>query len=94
MIRRRDHHRIHVRCLEQPPVILVLLRRTAGLLRRKIHVSLRQIANGGHLRVRLLEKSIEYLVATVAYANKPQAYAIIRIRRLRAPHSSSRPGQH
>jgi len=80
VIRRRDHHRVHILDLEQAPVIFEAPRRQPPLSLlglSPIQIIVSQIAEGDRFLVAVLEEGVLHLVATVAEADVADADAVV-----------------
>src|SRR5271167_3928098 len=77
MVRRADDDGIDFAVVQQPPVVLELLRVGADLPAGKIEIRLIQVADGYYFGVSLFEEAIQHLITSVPEADKTDAHAVI-----------------
>ena len=77
MVGRGNDHGVHILQLKELAVILEPLRACADFLRRKVEVGFVDVAYSHHLRIVLLQKSVQHLVAAVADADEAKAHAVV-----------------
>ena len=80
MVGSRNGNGIDILVFEKPTIVRVFLWRGSRLLHSKIHVAFFQVTNGYGFLVAILQKSIMYLIASIAETDVAHAEFVVRSR--------------